>query len=46
MPKLTTSVGTRGESATARNKSGNRYGNRSGAVKGNGIKYTRTPKHK
>lgn len=46
MSKLTTSVGTRGESATAKSKSGNRHGNRVGASRSTGQKATRTPKHK
>ncbi|WPU63522.1 hypothetical protein [Peredibacter starrii] len=46
MARLTTSTGSRGESATARNKSGNHQGNRSGAVSGTGVRSSRTPKHK
>lgn len=46
MAQQNNSTGTRGESATARNKSGNHQGNRTGAVSGTGIRSTRTPKHK
>lgn len=38
------SSGTRGESATARNLSGNHHGNRARAQRGRGVKSTRTPK--
>jgi hypothetical protein len=42
--KSTRSVGTRGESAMARNKSGNHQGNRSPARHQGNTKATRTPK--
>lgn len=38
------SVGTRGDSAFARNRSGNHFGNRSRAISQRGTKATRTPK--
>lgn len=42
--KSTYSTGTRGESANARNMSGNHNGNRAPANRARGAKNTRTPK--
>lgn len=43
--KTSSSVGTRGESALARNKSGNHHGNRGRASHQRGTKATRSPKN-
>lgn len=44
MKKTDSGTGSKGESAGARNKAGNRYGNRMPANRARGAKTTRTPK--